>query len=178
MGQSSLSARAVSVLGVSIALVAVTVSVIKIPVAATGGFWHTGVIAEAFLATAFGPLVGAVAAGVGAAIADLAGGFGSFAPLTLLAHGSTGLLIGALAWRKGWPGRLLGWVAGGLAQVAIYFLGEATVYGFGMAGAAAELPLNLIQVGLGFFGLVLFTVVRQAYPQIERLAVGERFEEV
>ncbi len=178
MGQRSLSARTVSVLAVSIALVTVTVSVIKIPVAATGGFWHTGVIAETFLATAFGPLIGAVAAGVGAAIADLAGGFGSFAPLTLIAHGSTGLVVGLLAWRKGWAGMLIGWILGGLAQVALYFAGEATLYGFGAAGAAAELPLNLIQVGLGFFGLVLFTIVRQAYPQIERLAGGERFEEV
>lgn len=176
--QRSLSARTVSVLAVSIALVAVTVSVIKIPVAATGGFWHTGVIAETFLATAFGPAIGAAAAGLGAAIADLAGGFGSFAPLTLIAHGSTGLLVGMLAWRKGWGGMLAGWIVGGVAQVALYFLGEATVYGFGVAGAAAELPLNLIQVGLGFFGLVLFTIVRQAYPQIERLASGERFEEV
>lgn len=178
MGLKSLSARAVSVLAVSIAIVTVTVSLIKIPVAATGGFWHTGVVAEAFLAAAFGPLIGAVAAGVGAAIADLVGGFGSFAPLTLIAHGSTGLLIGALAWRKGWGGMLAGWIVGGLAQVAVYFAGEATVYGFGAAGAAAELPLNLIQVGLGFFGLVLFTIVRQAYPQIEHLASGESFEEV
>jgi uncharacterized membrane protein len=178
MDQRALSARSVSVLAVSIAIVTVTVSLIKIPVATTGGYWHTGVIAEAFLATAFGPLIGGVSAGVGAAIADLIGGFGSFAPLTLLAHGSTGLLIGLLAWRKGWPGMLSGWVLGGLAQVALYFVGEATVYGAGAAGAAAEVPVNLIQVGLGFFGLLLFTVVRQAYPQIERLAGGESFEEV
>lgn len=178
MSPRSLSARTVSVLAVSIAIVTVTVSIIKIPVPATGGYWHTGVVAEAFVATAFGPGIGAAAAGVGAAIADLAGGFGSFAPLTLIAHGSTGLLIGLLGWRKGWSGMLLGWIAGGLAQVALYFIGEATVYGAGVAGAAAEVPLNLIQVGLGFFGLVLFRLVRQAYPRIEQLAGEERFEEV
>lgn len=178
MDRRSLSARTVSVLAVSIALVTVTVSVIKIPVAATGGYWHTGVIAEAFLAAAFGPWIGGASAGIGAAIADLIGGFGAFAPLTLLAHGSTGLLIGLLGWRKGWGGMLLGWIVGGLAQVALYFVGEATVYGAKVAGAAAEVPLNLIQVGLGFFGLLLFTLVRQAYPQIEQLASGVSFEEV
>jgi uncharacterized membrane protein len=163
---------------VSIAIVTVAVYIIRIPVPATGGFWHTGVIAEAFVAVAFGPFIGAAAAGVGAALADLIAGFGSFAPLTLIAHGSTGLLIGLLGWRKGWTGMLIGWIAGGLAQVAIYWVGEATVYGFGAAGATAELVGNFVQVGLGIFGLALFRIVKQAYPQIEQLASGASFEEV
>jgi uncharacterized membrane protein len=115
---------------------------------------------------------------VGAAIADLIAGYGQFAPLTLIAHGSTGLLVGLLAWRKGWPGMILGWVIGGLAQVAVYFVGEATVYGMGVAGATAELFGNLVQVGLGFLGLILFRIVRQTYPQIEQLASAASFEEV
>jgi len=175
---SGLSARSVSLTAISIALVAVMVSAVRVPLPATGGYGHLGVIAETFIATAFGPAIGGVASGVGAAIADLIGGFGSFAPLTLVAHGSTGLLVGWLAWRKGWPGRLSGWILGGLAQVAIYFLGEATIYGFGVAGAAAELPLNLLQIGLGFFGLLLFSLVRQAYPQVEQLGSAAKFEEV
>lgn len=173
-----MNARRVSLSAVSIALVTIMVYAIRIPVPATGGFWHTGVIAETFLATAFGPAIGAVASGVGAAIADLIAGYGQFAPLTLVAHGSTGLLVGLLAWRKGWPGMILGWVIGGLAQVAIYFVGEATVYGMGIAGATAELFGNLVQVGLGFLGLILFRIVRQAYPQIEQLASAVSFEEV
>lgn len=173
-----MSARTVSVSAVSIAIVTVAVTVIRIPVPATGGYWHTGVIAEAFLAVAFGPLIGGTAAGIGAALADLASGYGSFAPLTLIAHGSTGLLIGWLGWRKGWPGMLIGWIAGGLAQVAIYWIGEATIYGFGAAGATAELVGNFVQVGLGIFGLGLFVIVRQAYPQVEQLATGASFEEV
>jgi uncharacterized membrane protein len=173
-----MNARTVALAGVGIALVAVMVSAVRIPVPATGGYWHTGVIAETFLATAFGPLIGGVSAGVGAAIADLLGGFGSFAPLTLIAHGSTGLLVGWLAWRKGWSGMLLGWVVGGLSQVALYFIGEATIYGFGVAGAALELAGNLVQVGLGIFGLLLFRLVRQAYPQLEHLGAPAGFEEV
>ncbi len=173
-----MSARSVSLTAVSIALVAVMVSAVRIPVAATAGYWHTGVIAEVFVATAFGPAIGAVAAGVGAAIADLLGGFVSFAPLTLIAHGSTGLLVGWLGWRKGTPGMVLGWVVGGLAQVAMYFVGEATVYGAGVAGAAAELVGNLVQVGLGVFGLALFRIVRQAYPQLDHLGSATKFEEV
>lgn len=166
-----------SITAISIAIVTVMVSVIKVPIPATGGFAHVGVIAEAFLAVAFGPVIGAVAAGTGAATADLIGGFGSFAPLTLLAHGATGLLIGLLAWKKGLLGLLVGVVIGGAAQVGIYFVGEATVYGFGVAGAAAELPLNIIQVSLGFLGLIVFAIVKYAYPQIEDLAEDPTFEE-
>jgi len=173
-----MSARGVSLTAVSIALVAVMVSAIRIPVAATAGYWHTGVIAETFVAIAFGPAIGAVAAGVGAAVADIIGGFVSFAPLTLIAHGSTGLLVGWLGWRKGWGGMLLGWVVGGLAQVGVYFVGEATVYGVGVAGATAELVGNLVQVGLGVFGLILFRIVRRAYPQVEQLGSAAKFEEV
>lgn len=169
-------ARTVAVTAVGIAIVALFVTIIRVPVPATGGFWHLGVLAETFVAVAFGPVLGMITAGIGAALADIFSGFASFAPLTLLAHGSTGLIVGWLGWRKSWNMMVLAWVLGGFAQVAIYFAGEATVYDFGVAGALAELPGNLVQVALGFFGLVLFRQVRNAYPQIEQLATGPKVE--
>lgn len=172
-----MNARTIAVTAVSIAIVTVLVAIVPVPIAATGGFTHPGAVAEIFVAMAFGPLVGMVAAGVGAAIADLVLGFGSFAPLTLIAHGCLGFLAGWLGWKKGWGGMLTGWVVGGLALVAVYFLGEATVYGFGVAGATAEVPVNLFQVGLGFLGIVLFDLVKRAYPQIEQLAGDVTFQE-
>lgn len=165
-------ARAVAITAVSIAIVALFVTIVRVPVPATGGFWHLGVLAETFVGVAFGPLLGMVASGVGAALADVIGGFSSFAPLTLIAHGSTGLIVGWIGWRKGWNRMLLGWLLGGFTQVAVYFIGEASIYGFGTAGALAELPGNLVQVALGFFGLLLFRQIRSAYPQIEHLASG------
>lgn len=172
-----MQARTIAVLAVCIAIVAVLVAVVPIPIPATGGFTHPGVIAEMFVSMAFGPLVGMVAAGVGAAIADLVLGYGSFAPLTLIAHGALGLLAGWLGWKKDWGGMLIGWIVGGLALVAVYFVGEATVYGFGTAGALAEVPINLFQVSLGILGVLLFRLVRSAYPQIEQLAGGVSFRE-
>jgi uncharacterized membrane protein len=164
-------------MAVCIAIVTVLVAVVPVPIPATGGFTHPGAVAEFFVAMAFGPLVGMVAAGVGAAIADLVLGYGSFAPMTLIAHGALGGLAGYLGWKKGWVGMLIGWVVGGLALVAIYFIGEATIYGFGMAGAVAELPVNLFQVGVGILGILLFQLVKRAYPQIEQLAGGVSFTE-
>ena len=51
------------------------------------------------------------------------------------------------------------------------------MYGYGAAGAAAEVPINLGQVGLGILGILLFQLVKQAYPQIEQLGGSTTFEE-
>jgi uncharacterized membrane protein len=172
-----MNAKTIAVTAVCIALVTVLVAIVPIPIPATGGFTHPGAIAEIFVSMAFGPIIGMIAAGLGAAIADLVLGYGSFAPMTLVAHGCLGFLAGWLGWRKGWNGMLIGWIAGGLALVAIYFFGGATLYGFGVAGAGAEVPINLFQVALGILGIVLYTLVKRAYPQIDQLAEGTSFTE-
>ncbi len=176
-GGIDMKARKIAVTSVSIAIVTVLVAIVPVPIPATGGFTHPGAVAEIFVAMAFGPVVGMVAAGVGAAIADLVLGYGSWAPLTLLAHGSLGLLAGWLGFKRGWGGMVVGWLAGGLGLVALYFAGQATVYGLGVANATAELIPNLIQVALGFLGIVLFVLVRKAYPAVEHLAEGAKFTE-
>lgn len=173
-----MTVQRIALMAVGIAIVAVLVSSIPVPIAATGGFTHPGAIAEIFIALAFGPIVGGVSAAVGAAIADLALGYGSFAPLTFIAHGSLGVVAGLIGWKKGADVQALAWFAGGLALVGVYFLGEATVYGFGLAGAVAELPFNLFQVGLGLLGLALFQLVRRAFPQIDQLGEAPEFEEL
>ena len=151
-----MNTRTISLAAVCIAIVAVLVSSVQVPIPATGGYTHAGAVAEMFVAVAFGPVIGGVAAGVGGAIADLLLGYGSFAPLTLIAHGALGVLAGWLGWKKGWGGMLAGWIVGGLALVAVYYIGGATGYGYGAAGAAAEVPINLGQVGLGILGILLF----------------------
>ena len=173
-----MNARRIALTAVSIAIVTVLVASVPVPIPATGGFTHPGAVAEIFVAVAFGPIVGMVAAGVGAALADLILGYGSWAPLTLIAHGSLGLLAGWLSRGRGKGGMFAGWIAGGLALVALYFIGQATVYGLGVAGAAAELPINLFQVGLGVLGLGLYFLVRAVYPQIDQLAGGKGFTDV
>lgn len=174
-----MNARRVAILAVSIALVTVVIAYgPKVPVPATGGFGHLGFIVEVFIALAFGPLIGGLAAGIGAALSDLILGFASFAPLTLVAHGVAAFLVGLLGFRRGWGLAIAAWVVGGLAQVGLYFLGEATIYGFGFAVALAEVPINLVQVGVGIFGVLLYQLVKLAYPQIDQLAEPPVYEEV
>jgi len=107
----------------------------------------------------------------------LTSGFGSFAPLTLIAHGALGLCVGWLASKKTWASMIIAWIVGGLALVGVYFVGEATVYGVGIPGATAEVPINLFQVTLGFLGLLLYQAVRRAFPQIDQMAQPSSFKE-
>lgn len=170
-------ARMITLVAISIALVAAVVYSVKIPIPATGGYTHPGAVAEVFIAVSFGPFVGAVAAGVGAALSDLLSGYATFSPLTLIAHGSLGLLVGWLGWRRSWRMKALGWILGGLSLVAFYYVGEATVYSMGGAAAAAEVPFNLVQVGLGILGLLLYQLVKRAYPPLDDLTADVTFEE-
>ena len=172
-----MNVQRITITAVCIALVFIPIRLIQIPIPATGGFTHPGAIIEIFVAVAFGPIVGAIAAGVGAALADLTSGYASFAPLTLVAHGLLGYLAGYLGWKKSMNGMVTGWLAGGLALVAVYFLGGATIYGFGFAGAGTEVPINLFQVTLGVVGLLLYELVKRAYPQIDTLAGKPGFVE-
>jgi energy-coupling factor transport system substrate-specific component len=171
-----MNTRTIPLVAICIAIVTTFVSTARVPIAATGGFTHPGAIAEIFVALAFGPIVGMIAAGVGAAIADLISGYASFAPLTLVAHGLLGFLAGWLGWKKGQAAMFTGWIVGGLALVAVYFIGEATVYGMGDV-AGAEVPINLLQVGLGIVGIGLFVWMKRSYPQIEQLAGDVSFTE-
>ncbi len=178
--KEGMRARFVSITAASIAIVFIFVRVIQVPIPATGGFTHIGAVAEIFIALAFGPIVGLIAAGVGAALADLSLGFGQFAPLTLLAHGSLGVLAGYIGWAKSSGRMVIAWLAGGAALVLIYFAGEwliPSLYG-GPAAAVVELPANIFQVSLGVLGLLLLRLTKAAYPQIDRLAEEVSFEEV
>lgn len=172
-----MNTRRLAITAMAIALVFVMVRVVQVPIPATGGYTHLGAVAEVFVAIAFGPIVGGVAAAVGAALADLTSGFGSFTPLTFIAHGALGVLVGILARQKTWASMIIAWIVGGLALVAVYFVGEATVYGVGAAGAATEVPVNLFQVALGLIGILLYEAVRRAFPQIQEFAQQPRFKE-
>jgi len=78
------------------AVVFVFTIVIAISIPATGGFWNigeTGVFIAAFIG---GPVVGALAGGVGSALADLYLGYPEYAPGTLVIKAVEGLVVGYL----------------------------------------------------------------------------------
>src|SRR5512137_2347312 len=85
-------AESVAITAVMTAVTTVVTMLVRVPIPATSGYFNFCDVLVYFTAFAFGPWVGLVAGGVGPALADLLGGYGAFAPLTLLAHGAQGLL--------------------------------------------------------------------------------------
>jgi uncharacterized membrane protein len=168
----------IGLLAVSIALVTVFTSVRPVPVPATGGYANLSSVAITFVGLVFGPFVGAVSGGIGAAIADLLGGFLPFAPLTLVAHGLEGLLIGLLGYGQRSVGRMIfAWFVGSLAMIAVYFVGEA-LFMTGPAAALAEVPFNAFQALVGAIaGIPLVFAVRKAYPAVDRLGQRQTWTE-
>ena len=142
---------------VALSYVATTVLMIPSP---SGGYMNLGDAVVLLGAYLLGPVWGAVAGGVGPALADLLGGYGVYVPATLVIKAmmalSAALLYQALR-RKNWA--LL--VCGGVAEV-IMVAGYCLFDGF-LAGDLAVgmvgIPANLMQ---GAFGLVVSALLTMA----------------
>jgi uncharacterized membrane protein len=172
-----LSAVAVAVTGVMIAVTTVFTIAVRIPIPATQGYVNFSDVAVYFAAFAFGPWVGLIAGGLGAALADVMGGYAQFAVLTFLAHGLEGLLAGYVGRNRGVCGMAAGWALGAVAMAGLYFLGEGLVL-TGWGPALAELPFNLFQNLVGAaVGIPLVLAVRRAYPPIARLGRPTTWQE-
>lgn len=136
--------------GMAAAIVAVTTSALKVPMLQTGGYLNLGDVAVMLLAFLLGGRNGALAGGLGSAVADLLGGYASFAGITFLAKASEGWIAGSLGnFGVAWPVRIAGSLLAGLTMALWYLAWEAFVMGTGPA--LASLPGNLFQ---GFAGAV------------------------
>lgn len=147
-----------------IALVAFATMSVQIPVPQTRGYINLGDTLIFVFAILFGMRIGALAGGVGSALADVLTGYAHWAPFTLLIKGIEGLIVGLLAsGERGGVQRLLGCILGGLEMVAGYFLVEVFLYGLG--AAFAELPGNFIQAGSA---IIIGPLVVLALQRIEK----------
>ena len=106
-----------------IVAVLVVTMFVRIPLP-SGGYFNFGDVAIVFSGLVLGKWGGALAGGVGSALADILGGFAIFSPLTLVAKGLEGLLSGMAKGKRGvwfWLFPALGV----LSMVAVYFIGES-----------------------------------------------------
>ncbi|MHA2227304.1 MAG: ECF transporter S component [Candidatus Hodarchaeales archaeon] len=90
------SMREVALTAAFVAMVFLSTSLFYIALVSSSGFFNLG---EAFVYLAAligGPIVGALAGGIGAALADMVLGYGLFAPATLLLKGMEGFTVGFL----------------------------------------------------------------------------------
>ena len=161
------------------ALVAVATLAIRIPVPATQGYVNVGDAVVLVAGLLGGVWIGALAGGVGSALADIYGGYAHWAPFTLLIKGLEGGLVGWLArrlrpdWRRG-SGLVLGGgiaAVGLLCMVAGYFLVEWKLYSW--VPALASLPANAVQAGASLLiGLPLAALLGRS-GLFERDSLGQ-----
>jgi len=123
---------------------------VRIPLP-SGGYFNFGDVAVVFAALMLGKWSGAIAGGIGSALADILGGFAVFSPLTFFAKGFEGLLSGMAKGKKGFVFWILP-ALGVLSMVLIYFIGEIFMPAIKFEGAVLELVPNLIQAVGGYIG--------------------------
>ena len=141
-----LDATAVALSAVVGAAVAVATMVISIPVGL--GYLNVG---EVFIYTGaflFGGVVGGLSGGVGAAAADVILGFPMYAPITLVAKGIEGYVVGRLAGAS-LRSKAIAVAAGAPFMIAAYVLARAVLEGV-PAAIFQELPIDVLQAVVGF----------------------------
>lgn len=140
------TALRMSLIAITTAIVAVFTIAIRIPTP-LGGYVSLCDVAVTFVSYTFGPITGLIAGGLGTALADLAGGFGQWAPVSFVVHGLEALVIALIVRAK--PDSL------------IYKI---------ISAALAEIPANIAQAAVGVvLGLPLSMAVGRAYRKIDEI---------
>ena len=155
----------ISLMTVMAALVAVGTFIVRIP-NPMGGYFNVGDVMVFVAALTFNPVVGGFAGGVGSAIADMIG-FPLFALPTLVIKGLEGLLAGMITNKKSVFRDVIAVVVAGSEMIIGYFLVESILLGWGLGGAIAELPGNIVQVVVGgILGIPIALIIRKNIPRM------------
>lgn len=154
-------------LGIFTALVIVMTLIIRVPVPQTNGYINLGDSMILLGTLYFGGWFGAVIGSFGSAIADMIGGFGSFAPFTFVIKGVEGLLFGGMLFLFKRENKalfiIISSVVATLWMVAGYFIVE--IFKFGTPAALAELPGNLLQaLGSIIISILLYKILSKKVP--------------
>jgi len=179
-GGSRVGARLLVLTGLFAALGCVATMVLQIP-SPTGGYMNLGDTVVILGAWLLGPVYGAVAGGVGPAMADLLSGYAVYVPATLVIK-AVMALTAALLYRalgKKWPAvsaaaaevpMVLGyWLFDGL----LASLSGGGALGLCLMGSAAGIPSNLVQAAFGAAASTLLVLalrrsgyVRKQFPNL------------
>ena len=136
------------------ALACVATMIVKIP-SPLKGYLNLGDCIVLVAGWMLSPWYGALAAGLGSALADLFSGYALYAPATFAIKGGMALVAFAvfrlLRARIGkFPSRLIGGILAELLMVMGYFVFEGFLYGF--APSVVNIPANAVQ---GVAGIII-----------------------
>ncbi len=119
--------RDVALTGLMTALVLVITRAFVLPIPQTKGFFNLGEAGVYMAAVLFGPGVGALAGGIGSALADVTLGYAQYAPFTLVIKGIEGALVGMIARGTSRQAWIVGLAAGAIAALWLFTVEAASV---------------------------------------------------
>lgn len=134
------------------AIICVATFIVKIPSPATNGYFNLGDCFVILSGMLLSPVYGALAAGLGSALADILSGYVQYAPATFVIKAVMALAVYFIG--KAFNGRLphVSRLCAGLAAETVMVLGyfgyEAVVLGYGIA-AAGSVFSNVMQGVVG-----------------------------
>lgn len=126
---------------------------IKLPIKANGGLVHLGTGMLFIASILFGPKKGAMAGAIGMGLFDAVSGYLLWAPITFVARGLQGYIVGKIAWSVGRKGdslafNLFAMIVSVPFMVAVYYVGEAILYANWVA-PLTSIPGDLVQNVIG-----------------------------
>ena len=152
------------------ALTCIATMIIKLPTPGTGGYVHLG---DAFVILAgiiLGPVYGAIAGGIGSALADLLGGYFVYVPITLLVKALIALGVGMIYHKlaNGFHNTIFKCILCGIYATVLvaggYLFFESFMYG---SAALASVPAN---IGQGISGLIISTIL---LPILQKIRITQ-----
>lgn len=158
VNQKKLQKLAVSAL--LTAIVCVATFVVKIPSPATNGYFNLGDCFVLLSGWLLGPVYGALAAGLGSALADILSGYAQYALPTFVIKALmavTAFFIVKALNKKPLIGKIIGGIAAETVMVLGYFGYEAAILGYGLA-AAGSIFSNVMQGIVGIIAGVAVTI--------------------
>jgi uncharacterized membrane protein len=116
----------------------------------------------------FGPKKAALAGAIGMGLFDIVGGWALWAPITIVARGLQGYIVGKIAWSKGRNGtsiafNVIATIVSIPFMIAVYYIGEGILYGNWIA-PLASVPGDLVQNILGIIVAVPVCVALKKVP--------------
>jgi len=153
---------------IALVFVATVLLNIKLPITANGGLVHLGTAVLFISSILFGPKKGAIAGAVGMGLFDLMGPWILWAPITLLARGLQGYIVGKIAWSKARNGsslalNLIATIVSIPFMLGVYYLGEAIIFKSWIV-PAASIPGNIVQNVVGLCIAIPVCVVLKKIP--------------
>ena len=140
-------------MSIALVFVATLLLNIKLPITANGGLVHLGTAMLFIISIVFGPKKGMIAGAIGMGLFDLVSGWTLWVPISFLARGLQGYIVGRIAWSNGRNGNsvrfnILAAIISVPFMLAIYYVGEAIIFGSFIV-PAASIPGNLVQNAVG-----------------------------